>query len=105
MLARIGQHLEPQELKVSVRLPGELAECALEAWDRDDNDGPLPAETADEWIMRDRAASLSLIGLQLSEQRVSPRGDEVVAHLSAHLVGAALDAHWDERPPGCGRTD
>jgi hypothetical protein len=101
VLAEIGTHLGPANPKVRVGLPRELADRALAAWQRDDGEGALPAETADQWIMRSRAASLALLGLELSQQSLESDDDEVEADLSAHLVGAAIDASWDERPPGC----
>jgi hypothetical protein len=78
---------------VEVRLPRRLAEQALAAWQRDDSEGPLGAETCEQRIERHRASTLALIGLSI--ERGHWDGDEVVVELSPVIIGLAVDAADD----------
>ena len=95
-LGRIGEVLVRADMpKVEVRLPRELAEAAVEAWERDDDVSDTgPAETCEERVARSRAASLSLIGLSITE-RGRWNGDEVVVALSPIFIGNAVEAADD----------
>jgi hypothetical protein len=86
LLAQIGQALSKQPTKIRVVLPRQLADAAVAAWERDDNDVPLAADAN-----RDAAASLALIGLSITETG-EPDGDRVSADLDAWFVGDALRA-------------
>jgi hypothetical protein len=89
-LAKIGRHLFGQPLRVSVRLPRSLANEALAAWQRDDDDDPLPDETQQQEQARHRAGTLGLIGLSIENGGLI-QGDEVVVGLDAWNIGTALD--------------
>jgi hypothetical protein len=93
VLGRIGAILFPQDTGLSVRLPKELADLALAAWNRDDSSasGPADAETVDQRAVRERAAYLALIGLCI-ENTAQPDGDEVICDLDAGYIGGALRA-------------
>jgi hypothetical protein len=94
LLAELGRGLFAQHLKVNVRLPGELARKAVEAWERDDVGESRTDETADQIWARKRAAALALIGLSV-QQRGVWHGDEVEVGLDPWNVGTALDAAVD----------
>jgi hypothetical protein len=94
LLGVIGRALEPVPLPtVTVRLPGELAERAAAAWDRDDVGGLGPEDAAAR-LQRHRAAALALIGAAVGE-RGRRDGDEVVVELGAELIVQAVDAAED----------
>jgi hypothetical protein len=94
-LARIGEILEGVELPdVEVRLPRELADAAVAAWDRDDLQDV--AETPEQLRLRHRAGTLALIGLAVKEHG-RPEDTAVVVPLNAGLIGIAVDA-CDSRP-------
>jgi len=106
ILGEIGQVLFPQDTKLSVRLPRELADRALAAWHRD-LDAPgaapmveqtpeqtpeeTPEETPEQRLTRTRAAYLALIGLCI-ENTAQPSGDDVLCELDACYIGSALEA-------------
>lgn len=90
MLARIGQVLVSQDTRLSVRLPRDLADLAVAAWQRTET-GPETAETAAQRAVRHRAAVLALIGLCI-ENTGQPDGDEIICDLDAWYIGGALDA-------------
>ena len=95
LLARIGGALAPQEAEVEVRLPRDLAEAAVRAWQRTDDDPiDLETETCEQRVVRHRAAALALIGAAL-EDRGREDGGEVVVRLAAWFVGDALNAADD----------
>ena len=105
VLARIGQYLFHQDLRVSVRLPAALADDALAAWQREDSTGALEPETQARRASRHQAGDLALIGLALKE-RASLESDQVQVELDAWQIGSALNAA-DQRgllagvkPPG-----
>ena len=91
VLGRIGAVLFPQDTRLSVRLPQELADLAVAAWNRDE---PLAAGTADEETLdqrtaRERAAYLALIGLCI-ENTAQPDGDDIICDLDSWYIGGAL---------------
>lgn len=90
MLATIGEWISPRVQLVSVRLPHELAEAAVAAWNRDET-GNIGEEAPDQYALRDRAAELALIGLAVSE-RGRRDGEDVVVDLHATSVAAAIHA-------------
>jgi hypothetical protein len=79
---------------VEVRLPRRLAEQAVAAWERDDGEGPLDPETHEQAAQRHRAATLSLIGLTITECG-RWRDDEVLVELDPVFIGLAVDAADD----------
>ena len=92
VLAQIGRSLFSQARTVSVRIPKHLAAAAVEGWERDDSGGALPSpESPEQSAIRDRGASLALIGLAIREVGVDD-GDEVVVDLDSWFVGNALTA-------------
>lgn len=96
VLGRVGQALHDVDLpRVQVRLPGSLAEAAVQAWERDD-EAETAGETRVEATARSRAGTLALIGLEITE-RGRWENDSVVVDLSADLIGRAVDA-GDELP-------
>ncbi len=96
LLARIGGALAPQETDVEVRLPHDLADAAVRAWQRTDDDVcDLEAETCKQRVVRQRAGALALIGAAL-EDRGCEDGAEVVVRLAAWSVGDALNAADDQ---------
>lgn len=91
VLAQVGRSLFTQRRKVSVRIPKHLAREAVKSWERDDS-GNLPSpESAEQAAIRDRAATLGLIGLSVQQDGVED-GDELVVELDAWFVGNALNA-------------
>jgi len=95
LLTKLGRHLELQRLEIKVTLPRRLVVQAIAKWNRDDRWFDLKRETAAEKRTRHRAGSTGLIGLHLSEQKIG-KGKMVTVKLPAHLIGDALDAHWDD---------
>lgn len=99
-LGRIGLALSRQALPdIDVRLPRDLAQAAIDAWNRDDDEteGPI-RETWERRMYRQRAAALALIGLAIAERGVWD-GDEVLVTLAPAFVGNAADAA-DDLPAG-----
>ncbi len=95
LLAKIGGALAPQEADVEVRLPRDLADAAVRAWQRtDDAATDLETETCEQRVVRQRAGALALIGAAL-EDRGREDGGEVVVRLAAWFVGDALNAADD----------
>lgn len=90
MLAAIGRHVDPQVGRIMVRLPRELAEAAVAAWNRDELCA-VGEESREQFELRDRAADLALIGLAITE-RGRYDGDELVVELDVVAVAAALRA-------------
>ena len=91
VLAQIGRALMAQSLEVQVRVPRELADAAVAAWQRDDSEGPLGEESEEQRAARHRGAYLGLIGLSLEEKGWLD-GDDVVVKLDAWFIGEALSA-------------
>jgi len=91
----VGTVLLDQSLpQVEVRLPRNLAELAVAAWERDDGEGPLDPETYEQSRQRNHAGTLALIGLSITE-RGRWEGDEVVVELDPVFIGNAVDAADD----------
>jgi hypothetical protein len=101
-LARIGVALSAADLpRVEVRIPTELADAAVAAWQHDDEDGDLGPETVEQRQSRHRAAALALIGLSI-ETSSRVENDHIVVELNAGLIGSAIDAAddlADSEPP------
>ena len=96
VLGEIGAILTQADLpRITVRLPSALAQVALEAWERDENDDPGP-ESFEQRAIRHRAAALALIGLSVEESGRAD-GDEVVLELTPDLIGDAFNAADDLR--------
>jgi hypothetical protein len=94
LLGEIGAVLAGADLPmVTVRLPSALAEAALAAWQRDD-DEELDPESYEQRVVRHRAGALALIGLAV-EERGRAEGTEVVVDLTPDVIGSALDAADD----------
>lgn len=95
LLGEIGDILARADLpRVEVRLPRRLAEQAVAAWERDDDQGHLDPETYEQRVQRHRAGTLGLIGLGIQE-RGHWDDDGVVVDLGADLIGVAVDASDD----------
>ncbi|MFD0337223.1 hypothetical protein ACFVH0_00755 [Streptomyces sp. NPDC127117] len=90
VLAAIGEHVDAQVGRVTVRLPRAVAEAAVDAWERDEL-GDLGEETHEQYALRDQAGDLALIGLVISE-RGRWEGEEVVIDLDLVFAGAAVRA-------------
>ncbi|MED7951023.1 hypothetical protein [Streptomyces sp. BE303] len=86
----IGEHVDAQVGRVTVRLPRAVAEAAVDAWERDEL-GDLGEETHEQYALRDQAGDLALIGLVISE-RGRWEGEEVVIDLDVASAGAAVRA-------------
>jgi hypothetical protein len=96
VLGSIGQVLVGTEMpRIDVRLPRDVAEAAVAAWERDDDESTGPIiETFEQRVVRSRAATLSLIGLAISE-RGRWTDDEVVVALDPVFIGNAVEAADD----------
>jgi hypothetical protein len=90
-LHELAQEFLPQSPKVQVRLPRDLADRAVTAWQRDEEPGNLPRETAEQRSIRDDAGTLALIGQSIEETGIED-GDAVVFKLDAWILGIALEA-------------
>jgi hypothetical protein len=92
VLAQVGRALFSQPLKIRVLIPRLLAEQAVASWERDESGTELPSpESREQAAVRDRAATLSLIGLSIQIGGVED-GDNVALDLDAWYIGHALDA-------------
>ncbi len=108
-LAEIGEELARQPTVVSVRIPRELADAAVTAWQREENDDnfDLGLETCEQRIIRHRAGALALIGAAI-EGCGSTDGDVVAVGLDAWFIGDALNAADDRGligPPNASKAD
>jgi hypothetical protein len=91
-LGEVGEVWAAADLpRIEVRLPRALAERAVAAWERDDDEGLLGTETFEQRTLRHRAGTLALIGLGVTE-RGRWEGDEVVVELHPDVIGSAVDA-------------
>jgi hypothetical protein len=89
LLGEVGAIFNATSLPdIEVRLPRHIAERAVEAWRREDGDGPFDPETYEQSVQRARAATLALIGLAITSVGRWER-DEVVVRLHPALVGEA----------------
>ncbi len=99
-LALIGAALYEQDTKVRVRLPRELADAALQAWQREDEDSEdlhTYEESVSEQRVRQRAGTLALIGASLENAPIQISGEYVIAEIDSWYVGEALQAADDAR--------
>lgn len=96
VLGKIGQMLVGAEMpQIEVRLPRDVAQAAVAAWERDGDESAGPSdETYEQYVVRSRAASLALIGLAIAE-RGRWTDDAVVVALDPVLIGNAVDAADD----------
>ncbi len=92
-LAAIGRFVDAQVGKVTVRLPRAVAQAAVDAWERDDSAevDEVDEETPEQYVLRDHAAELALIGIAISE-RGRWEGEELVIDLDLASAGAAVRA-------------
>jgi len=91
LLAEVGRVLFVQPTRIAVRLPRTLAERALAAWQRDDSTGGPSDASLAQGIVRQRAASVALIGLAIKNEGLAG-DDDVVVTLDAREIGDALEA-------------
>jgi len=99
-LALIGAALYEQDTKVRVRLPRELADAALAAWQREDEDSEdlhTYEESMSEKRIRHRAGTLAMIGASLENAPIQISGNFVIADIDSWYVGEALQAADDAR--------
>jgi len=99
-LALIGASLYEQDTKVRVRLPRELADAALAAWHREDEDSEdlhTHDESQLEAQIRHRAGTLALIGASLENAPIQISGNFVIADIDSWYIGEALQAADDAR--------
>jgi hypothetical protein len=102
VLAQVGRALFPQETRVSVRLPADLAQAAVTAW-REDGPESLPElESIEQRRARHGAGALALIGMSI-ESRGVRHGDDVVVELDAWFIGDAFSAADEAGLLGDGR--
>lgn len=95
VLGELGRVLVSSPLaRIEVRLPKVLAEQAVMAWNREENQEPLGPETCEQRVQRHRAGTLGLIGLTITERGKWTR-DEVVVDLDPVFIGLAVDAADD----------
>ncbi len=90
-LHELAQQLLPQSPKVQVRLPREVADRAVAAWQRYEDPGTLPRETDEQRSIRNDAGTLALIGQSIEETGIED-GDGVLFKLDAWILGVALEA-------------
>ena len=91
-LGEVGRALCDQSIpRTDVWLPTRLAEQAVVAWERSDDEGPMPPETLEQRLQRGRAATLGLIGLAITNHG-RWQDDGVVVPLNPALIGQAVDA-------------
>jgi hypothetical protein len=95
VLGEIGKYFAQAALpKLEIRLSRHLAEQAVAAWEREDNESPVGGETCEQRVERQRAGTLALIGLSITD-RGRWEGDDVVVELDPVFVGLAIDAADD----------
>jgi hypothetical protein len=98
LLGEIGAVLANADLpSIEIRLPRQLAERALAAWQRDDGVASPVSETSERRVVRHRAGALGLIGLSI-ESDGRWYDDHVAVGLSPDLIGQAVTAADDPRP-------
>jgi hypothetical protein len=91
VLADIGRSLNGQEIRVKVRIPKTLADQAVKAWERSDEEPMADPESPEQRASRHRAGALALVGLAISEGGQTD-GEEVIVDLGARQIGDALNA-------------
>jgi hypothetical protein len=87
--AAIGRAVAGQLPSTTVRIPVELADQAVRAWHRDEQE--VAPETDEHRIMRGFAAALALIGLAV-EERGERDGTDVTVTLAADQIAACVFA-------------
>jgi len=92
--AHIGRILIAADPTTTVELPTEMAQLAVDAWDRDDDGDVDPAGARMNDPHGCGPAPWALIGAAISE-RVHASDDTAPVDLLACLVGGALDAAQD----------
>ncbi|MEE1782923.1 hypothetical protein PUR71_08340 [Streptomyces sp. SP17BM10] len=97
LLAAIGERVHAQVGRVTVRLPGAVAQAAVDAWERDET-GDIGEETREQYELRGQAGDLALIGLAISE-RGRREGEEVVVDLHVSSAGAAFLSYVEAAGP------
>ncbi|WP_318203798.1 hypothetical protein [Streptomyces sp. SCL15-4] len=93
VLAAIGACVRAGAARIDVRLPRAVADAAVAAWRREET-GALEEqreESREQYVLRDRAAELALIGAAIAE-RGRPDGGDVVVALDVESAGAAARA-------------
>ena len=90
-LHELARELYPQTPKVEVRVPRQLADKAVAAWQREDDASDLPEESPERRAVRHESATFTLIGLSIENTGIED-GDQVVFKLDAWLLGNALEA-------------
>jgi hypothetical protein len=90
-LAKIGESLRGQPPDEVAVVPRDLADAAVAAWDRDEEDQLPDVETDRQATLRDHAATLALIGLAIQKRGVGS-SDEVHVQLRQEQVVAAIVA-------------
>lgn len=98
-LALIGAAWSEQDTRVRVRIPRELADAALAAWKREDEDSDelhRHEETGVQRRIRHRAGTLALIGSCI-EGGIDGGGGDVYAYIDARLIADALESAEDAR--------
>ncbi len=97
LLGRIGAVFESASIpRIEVRLPRDLAEAAVAAWEREDQlwPGSNATESFEQRVVRSRAASLAMIGLAITT-RGRWEDDHVTVALDPVFVGNAMEAADD----------
>jgi hypothetical protein len=89
VLMELGEQLHGQGDEDEVTISAGVANAAVLAWERDEEDLPPEHETPDQWSLREAAATLALIGLSIQQQGVHMPDGRVRVHLEADLVQAA----------------
>jgi hypothetical protein len=87
----LAQELLPQSPKVRVRIPRLLADRAVAAWQRDEEEVNPSMETEEQRSVRLDARTFALIGEFIEETGIED-GDDVVFELDAWTLGNALEA-------------
>ncbi|GGS11697.1 MULTISPECIES: hypothetical protein [Streptomyces] len=90
VLVAVGACVRDQAARIDVRLPKAVADAAVAAWRREEAGGPEGGreESREQYVLRDRAAELALIGAAIAE-RGRPDGTDVVVALGVESAGAA----------------
>jgi len=91
VLASIGRVLEAQPNQASVRLPRDLADAAVAAWQRDEQEPLAAPETPWQRAVRMHAATLAMIGLKI-EQGVTQVDEGVLVAIDAETIHEAIAA-------------
>ncbi|MFF5470308.1 hypothetical protein [Streptomyces achromogenes] len=104
VLAAVGACVRDQAARIDVRLPKAVADAAVAAWRREESGGLEDVreggreESREQYVLRDQAAELALIGAAVAE-RGRPDGADVVVALDVEGAGVAArvassDGSW-----------